>query len=74
MGVVVHGEVGEPGTGVGVHNDLVSPLDVQDDVLTGHRVLVVVLMVLVEDGCDLLTCNEFRLFRIKTLYFLFHPG
>ena len=54
VGVVVHGEVGEPGTGVGVHNDLVAPLDVQDDVLTGHGVLVVVLVVLVKDGGDLL--------------------
>ena len=54
VGVVVHGEVGEPGTGVGVHNDLVAPLDVQDDVLAGHGVLVVVLVVLVKDGGDLL--------------------
>ena len=55
MGVVVHGEVGEPGAGVGVHHDLVSALHVDDDVLPSHRVLVVVLVVLVEDGGDLLT-------------------
>ena len=54
MGVVVHGEVGQPGAGVGVHHDLVSPLHVHDDVLAGHAVLVVVLVVLVEDGGDLL--------------------
>merc|ERR1711934_28062 len=55
VGVVVHGEVGQPGAGVGVHHDLVSALDIDDDVLAGHRVLVVVLVVLVEDGGDLLT-------------------
>ena len=55
VGVVVHGEVGEPGAGVGVHHDLVSALHVDDDVLPSHRVLVVVLVVLVEDGGDLLT-------------------
>ena len=52
--VVVHGEVRQPGAGVGVHHDLVPALHVQDDVLPGHRVLVVVLVVLVEDGGDLL--------------------
>ena len=55
MGVVVHGEVGQPGAGVGVNHDLVSALNIDDDVLPGHRVLVVVLVVLVEDGGDLLT-------------------
>merc|ERR1711934_392068 len=55
VGVVVHGEVGQPGAGVGVNHDLVSALDIDDDVLAGHRVLVVVLVVLVEDGGDLLT-------------------
>ena len=55
MGVVVHGEVGEPGAGVGVHHDLVTSLHVHDDVLASHAVLVVVLVVLVEDGGNLLT-------------------
>merc|ERR1712077_152502 len=55
VGVVVHGEVGEPGAGVSVNHDLVSALHVDDDVLPGHRVLVVVLVVLVEDGGNLLT-------------------
>ena len=55
MGVVVHGEVGEPGAGVGIHHDLVSAVDVDDNVLAGHAVLVVVLVVLVEDGGNLLT-------------------
>ena len=55
VGVVVHGEVGQPGAGVGVHHDLVPALHIDDDVLPGHRVLVVVLVVLVEDGGDLLT-------------------
>ena len=55
MGVVVHGEVRQPGSGVGVHHDLVPPLDVQDDVLPGHGVLMVVLVVLVKDGSDLLS-------------------
>merc|ERR1711934_666186 len=55
VGVVVHGEVGQPGAGVGVNHDLVSALHVNDDVLSGHGVLVVVLMVLVEDGGNLLT-------------------
>merc|ERR1719414_2290774 len=55
VGVVVHREVREPGAGVGVHHDLVSALHVDDDVLPGHRVLVVVLVVLVKDGGDLLT-------------------
>ena len=64
VGVVVHGEVGQPGAGVGVHNDLVATVHADDDVLSGHGVLVVVLMVLVEDGGDLLTCNEFKLFTI----------
>ena len=54
VGVVVHGEVGQPGAGVGVHHDLVAAVDVDDDVLTGHGVLVVVLVVLVKDGRDLL--------------------
>ena len=54
MCVVVHGEVRQPGAGVGVHHDLVPALHVQDDVLPSHRVLVVVLVVLVEDGGDLL--------------------
>ena len=34
--------------------DLVAPLGVDDDGLSGHGVLVVVLVVLVEDGGDLL--------------------
>ena len=34
--------------------DLVSPLRVDDDGLSGHRVLVVVLVILVEDRRDLL--------------------
>ena len=55
VSVVVHGEVSEPGAGVGVHHDLVSSLHVQDDVLSSHGVLVVVLVVLVEDGGNLLT-------------------
>merc|ERR1719474_905217 len=55
VGVVVHGEVGQPGAGVGVNHDLVSALNINDDVLAGHRVLVVVLVVLVEDGGNLLT-------------------
>merc|ERR1711934_38056 len=55
VGVVVHGEVGQPGAGVGVNHDLVSALNIDDDVLAGHGVLVVVLVVLVEDGGDLLT-------------------
>ena len=54
VGVVVHGEVGQPGAGVSVHHDLVAAVDVDDDVLTGHGVLVVVLVVLVKDGRDLL--------------------
>ena len=54
VGVVVHGEVGQPGAGVGVHHDLVPALHIDDDVLPGHRVLVVVLVVLVEDGRHLL--------------------
>merc|ERR1712209_83194 len=55
VGVVVHGEVRKPGAGVSVNHDLVSALHVDDDVLPGHRVLVVVLVVLVEDRGDLLT-------------------
>merc|ERR1719350_1417099 len=35
--------------------EAISPLDIHDDVLTGHAVLVVVLMVLVEDGSNLLS-------------------
>ena len=54
VGVVVHGEVRQPGAGVGVHHDLVTSLHVHDDVLASHAVLVVVLVVLVEDGGDLL--------------------
>ena len=54
VGVVVHGEVGEPGAGVGVDDDLVAALGVDDDRLAGHRVLVVVLVVLVEDRGHLL--------------------
>merc|ERR1711951_107250 len=53
VGVVVHGEVGEPGASVGANHDLVSALHIDDDVLPGHRVLVVVLVVLVEDGGNL---------------------
>merc|ERR1712037_791088 len=41
VGVVVHGEVREPGAGVGVHHNLVAPLHVQNDVLASHGVLVV---------------------------------
>ena len=54
MGVVVHGEVRQPGPGVGVHHHLVPLHAVDDDGLAGHAVLVVVLVVLVEDGRDLL--------------------
>ena len=54
MGVVVHGEVRQPGPGVGVHHHLVPLHGVDDDGLAGHAVLVVVLVVLVEDGGDLL--------------------
>ena len=46
VGVVVHGEVGQPGAGVGVDDDLVALLQVDDDGRAGHRVLVVVLVVL----------------------------
>jgi len=55
VGVVVHREVGQPRAGVGVHHNLVTALHVNNDVLAGHGVLVVVLMVLVEDGGNLLT-------------------
>ena len=55
MSVVVHGEVSQPGAGVGVNHNLISTLNIDDDVLPSHRVLVVVLVVLVEDGGDLLT-------------------
>ena len=55
VSVVVHGEVSEPGAGVCVHHDLVSSLHVQDDVLSSHGVLVVVLVVLIKDGGNLLT-------------------
>merc|ERR1719427_910142 len=48
--VVVHGEVSQPSTSVGIDNNLISSLDIHDDVLACHAVLVVVLMVLVEDG------------------------
>merc|ERR1712121_582971 len=54
VGVVVHGEVREPGAGVSINHDLVSALHINDDVLPGHRVLVVVLVVLVKNGGDLL--------------------
>merc|ERR1719427_958118 len=50
VGVVVHGEVSQPSTSVGIDNNLISSLDIHDDVLACHAVLVVVLMVLVEDG------------------------
>ena len=53
--VVVHGEVCEPGAGVRVDHDLVPADAVDHDALASHRVLVVVLVVLVEDGGDLLT-------------------
>ena len=43
VGVVVHGEVGEPGAGVGVHHHLVPPHAVNHDGLASHRVLVIVL-------------------------------
>ena len=46
MGVVVHREVGEPSAGVGVDDDLVALLQVDDDGRAGHGVLVVVLVVL----------------------------
>ena len=55
VGVVVHGEVRQPGAGVGIDNNLISSLDVQDDVLASHGVLVVILVVLVKDGGNLLT-------------------
>ena len=54
MRVVVHGEVSEPGAGVGVHHHLVPLHAVDDDGLASHAVLVVVLVVLVEDGGNLL--------------------
>ena len=46
VGVVVHGEVGEPSAGVGVDHDLVALLQVDDDGGAGHGVFVVVLVVL----------------------------
>ena len=52
--VVVHGEVCEPGAGVRVDHDLVPADAVDHDALASHRVLVVVLVVLVEDGGNLL--------------------
>ena len=54
MCVVVHGEVGEPGAGVGVDHDLVPTDAIDHDALPSHRVLVVVLVVLVKDGSHLL--------------------
>jgi len=55
VGVMVHWEVSQPCTGVGVHNNFISTVDIDYDVLAGHAVLVVVLMVLVKDGSNLLT-------------------
>ena len=49
MGVVVHGEVCQPGARVGVDHDLVSLETVDDNALAGHRVLVVVFVVLIKD-------------------------
>ena len=46
MGVVVHGEIGQPGAGVGVHADLVALLQAQQDGGAGHGVLEVVLVIL----------------------------
>ena len=54
VGVVVHGEVGQPGTGVGVYHDLVTAVAVDQDGGASHGVLVVVLVVLVKDGGDFL--------------------
>ena len=54
VSVVVHGEVGQPGASVGVHHHLVPLHTVHDNGLPRHAVLVVVLVVLVEDGGDLL--------------------
>ena len=54
VSVVVHGEVGQPGAGVGVHNNLVAALNIDNNGLAGHGVLVVVLVVLVEDAGNLL--------------------
>merc|ERR1719400_1196708 len=50
VGVVVHGEVGQPGAGIGVHADLITLFELEQDGGASHGVLVVVLMVLVEDG------------------------
>ena len=54
LSVVVEPEVCQPGPGVGVDRHLVSTLHLHQDALVCHGVLVVVLVVLVEDGGDLL--------------------
>merc|ERR1719225_197129 len=43
VSVVVHGEVSQPGAGVGVNHNLISTLNIDDDVLPSHRVLLVVM-------------------------------
>merc|ERR1711963_278189 len=48
-------KVSQPSSSVCVDNDLIASLHIEDDVLTGHTVLMVVLVVLVEDGSNLLS-------------------
>ena len=50
MGVVIHGEVGQPGTGVSVYAHLIALFQVEQNSVAGHGILVVVLVVLVENG------------------------
>ena len=52
MGVVIHGEIGQPGTGVSVNAHLIALLQVEQNGVAGHGILVVVLMVLIENGSD----------------------
>ena len=50
VSVMVHGEVSKPSSSVGINTDFVALLQAQEDGRASHRVLVVVFVVLVEDG------------------------
>ena len=44
VGVVIHCEVCEPGSSIGVNNDLITTFQGDENVCSGHRVFMVILM------------------------------
>ena len=57
VGVVVHGEVSQPGASVGVHADFIALFEVEQDGGSSHGVLMIIFMILIKNGSNLFTIH-----------------